>query len=396
MLREDGGVARPRRSPGERKAAREWARRSADRAVVKLSEELARSKAELEAAVEVLEGILGGAGIAGRVRAILPALTALLEGRSPGWLARLRRNVALHSVAPGVAIDTADASTLRKAQHGPRLDSGCGVLSKHAAPFVPDIAEHFQEQVFAPHFFDAALDDSGWPAGLVPATHLPGLWEPLCEASGPGLFSVKEQEAEVLPTVVATPLVHADGNAISSSSGGTVAGAVEESRLSDEEGDEYDEYQQFDASFDWELTAAESNTEVWFPSVGVPPPAEDGPEGEQAAVSVVGSRAAFGEGDVYQQHQYAATIDVRPGLVRGAAWWRARQAIATTWLAQGAGAVRGAAVPRRDPVSAEVPAKGEPFIFPAFSFRDAVWDTESDDGAWASGGSHRRGKRAVR
>ncbi|CAK0806937.1 unnamed protein product [Prorocentrum cordatum] len=137
MAREGGGVALPRRSLGQRKAACDWARRPADRAVVRLSEKLARAKSELDAVVETLDGLLGSAEEAGRVRAILPALTALLEGRSAGWPARLRRNAALHPVAPGVTIDMADASTLRKAQHGPRLESRIGVLSKHAAPFVP-------------------------------------------------------------------------------------------------------------------------------------------------------------------------------------------------------------------------------------------------------------------
>ncbi|CAK0862292.1 unnamed protein product, partial [Prorocentrum cordatum] len=130
MAREDGGVARPMRWPGERKAARDWARLSADRAVVKLSGELARTKAELEAAVGALDGLLDGAKVAVRIRAVLPAPTAMLEGRSPRWLARLRRNVALHSDAPGVAIDTADAPTLRQSQHGPRLEARGSVRSQ--------------------------------------------------------------------------------------------------------------------------------------------------------------------------------------------------------------------------------------------------------------------------
>ncbi|CAK0842839.1 unnamed protein product, partial [Prorocentrum cordatum] len=83
MAREGGGVARPRRSPGERKAARSWARHSADRAARKLSEELAPVESELDATAEALEGRMGGAEAAGRVRAILPAPTA----RALSWWA---------------------------------------------------------------------------------------------------------------------------------------------------------------------------------------------------------------------------------------------------------------------------------------------------------------------
>ncbi|CAK0853932.1 unnamed protein product [Prorocentrum cordatum] len=67
---EGGSGARPRRSPGEHKAARDY------RAVVELSEELSRAKPELDATVEALDGPLGGARVEGRVRASLPALTA--------------------------------------------------------------------------------------------------------------------------------------------------------------------------------------------------------------------------------------------------------------------------------------------------------------------------------
>ncbi|CAK0895538.1 unnamed protein product, partial [Prorocentrum cordatum] len=94
---------------------------------------------------------------------------------------------ALHSLAPGsAAIDTAGASNLRKAQHGPRLESRIGVLAKHAAPFVPgggywcglaDVDSSFHHlaeepnfvagaasgQQCVPHFIDAAV---GTLAGL--------------------------------------------------------------------------------------------------------------------------------------------------------------------------------------------------------------------------------------
>ncbi|CAK0818008.1 unnamed protein product, partial [Prorocentrum cordatum] len=65
-----------------------------------------------------------------RVRALLPALLAKLEGRPPSWLEVLRRNVALHANAEGVDVSTACASVLRREQRGLRLEARFGVTQR--------------------------------------------------------------------------------------------------------------------------------------------------------------------------------------------------------------------------------------------------------------------------
>eukprot|EP00959_Pyramimonas_sp_CCMP1952_P420727 8812992-Pyramimonas_sp.AAC.1 len=61
------------------------------------------------------------AEVADRVVALVPCLTKLVEGVRPEHAEVLRRNVALHSTAPGVTISVASSKDLRFAQHGPRL-----------------------------------------------------------------------------------------------------------------------------------------------------------------------------------------------------------------------------------------------------------------------------------
>jgi len=160
-LREGGGVARPRRTADERRAGREWARRSADRAVLKLSEELARVRAHLTVVEDALAEVAGCDEVGQRLRALLPALRKKLAGRAPTWLETLRRNVALHADAEGVDLETAGEAALKRAQKGPRLEArlaaergsaGEGTrLSPDAAPFVP-------ASFLAPAEEDSALD----------------------------------------------------------------------------------------------------------------------------------------------------------------------------------------------------------------------------------------------
>ncbi|CAK0873181.1 unnamed protein product, partial [Prorocentrum cordatum] len=132
----------------ERKAAREWARRSTDRAVLKLSQEVRRLRGLVSVAEEALDAVAGCSEVAQRMRAVLPVLQAKLEGRAPTWLEVLRRNVAMHADASDIDVSIAGAAALRKAQHGQRLEVRItqemetpevkeSVLSAAAEPFVP-------------------------------------------------------------------------------------------------------------------------------------------------------------------------------------------------------------------------------------------------------------------
>ncbi|CAK0812977.1 unnamed protein product, partial [Prorocentrum cordatum] len=104
-----------RRSRAERTAARR-------RAVAAADSGLAAAMARVQELEKAFDMLVGDAGVADRVRALLPALSAMVRGVEPAWLDRLRRNVALHAAAQGVeSLATADLRTLRTAQRGPRL-----------------------------------------------------------------------------------------------------------------------------------------------------------------------------------------------------------------------------------------------------------------------------------
>ncbi|CAK0905966.1 unnamed protein product, partial [Prorocentrum cordatum] len=119
------GVARPfRRSPEDRKAGKLWARQSADRAIIKLSDELRRVQADFEAIICGLTTIFGCAELADRIVALAPALGEKLAGRMPSAAQAVRRNVALHSDARGVRVSTAPIEQLRRLQkYGARLEA---------------------------------------------------------------------------------------------------------------------------------------------------------------------------------------------------------------------------------------------------------------------------------
>ncbi|CAK0841422.1 unnamed protein product [Prorocentrum cordatum] len=135
------------RNADEWRAAREWARRSADRAVLKLSEEIARTRDHLAVVEDALAAVVGCNEVAPRLRALPPALRETLAGPAPTWLETLRRKVALHADADGVDVATAGEAALKRAQKGPRLEARLEAergsaavgarLSPDAAPFVP-------------------------------------------------------------------------------------------------------------------------------------------------------------------------------------------------------------------------------------------------------------------
>lgn len=72
-----------------------------------------------------LLGALGGGSheLGRRLLAVVPYLRALLAAQKPEREDKLRRNVALHSVASGVDLVQASGRQLRAAQRGPRLDA---------------------------------------------------------------------------------------------------------------------------------------------------------------------------------------------------------------------------------------------------------------------------------
>ncbi|CAK0860939.1 unnamed protein product, partial [Prorocentrum cordatum] len=72
-------------------------------------------------AEEAFQVIVGDGEVAAHVRCLFPALAALVEGRAPTWLQRLRRNAALHAAAPRAQLEGAGARALRATQRGPRL-----------------------------------------------------------------------------------------------------------------------------------------------------------------------------------------------------------------------------------------------------------------------------------
>ena len=147
---EGAAGASSRRSSAARREAQRQAALSAELAVARLTSEVAAERQLRVQAEEAVTLLFDDVAVAGRVRALLPALRALCRGEAPDWLMTLRRNVALHAEADGVPdIASAGAATLRGAQKGPRLGPKCarqraaagapapGGLRRDAAPFWP-------------------------------------------------------------------------------------------------------------------------------------------------------------------------------------------------------------------------------------------------------------------
>ncbi|CAK0904557.1 unnamed protein product, partial [Prorocentrum cordatum] len=107
----------------------------------RLSAEFLSVQGRLSLAEETLDALAEGREAGQRVRALLPAQIAKLEGRLSSWLEVLRRNVALHANAEGIDVSTACASVLRREQRGLRLEARLGVtqrgLRAAVAEFVP-------------------------------------------------------------------------------------------------------------------------------------------------------------------------------------------------------------------------------------------------------------------
>ncbi|CAK0889226.1 unnamed protein product [Prorocentrum cordatum] len=110
-----GGSAAPLRGAAGARAA-------ADRLVARLQRQLADADRRRLEAEEAIDTLVGDAEVGARIRCLLPALAALVAGRAPTWLQKLRRNFALHAAAPGARILVAKAAELRAAQQGPRLE----------------------------------------------------------------------------------------------------------------------------------------------------------------------------------------------------------------------------------------------------------------------------------
>ena len=123
-----------RRSSAARREAQRQAACSAQRAIVRLSNELMESL-RLRSEVEEALALLIGEQVAGRVRVLLPVLRSLCRGEEPDWLSSLRHKVALHAEAEGCP--TSPPRTRPRELRGEQ-EHGCpgthGVDSKRAPP----------------------------------------------------------------------------------------------------------------------------------------------------------------------------------------------------------------------------------------------------------------------
>ncbi|CAK0807741.1 unnamed protein product [Prorocentrum cordatum] len=185
MARENarGGVWK--RSRAERSAARHAAQASADVALQRLSVERGELKRKLDHLVSATAIALDmPAAVADRVVAMVPCLVKLVEGIQPERQECLRRNVALHALAPGMKISCANGKALRKAKHGPRLETllhaeqvpGSFCWNGGATVFVAGAAAHF----LARNAETGVSLESGSFHGLL------GVWETLvCSAAVP-------------------------------------------------------------------------------------------------------------------------------------------------------------------------------------------------------------------
>ena len=87
---------------------------------------------------------LGDEEVIQRLVAVAPALAALLQGRHPVTVDKLRRDVALHSAAAGIDVARASPRQLRAARRGPRLGPGLTGLGNHRDL---GLKEKFQEEI---------------------------------------------------------------------------------------------------------------------------------------------------------------------------------------------------------------------------------------------------------
>ena len=167
MVREGAESAHPvKRTSVERKQRRDWAITSADNVVRQLAARAANAEDRLREYQRLYDDLCANDEICERIMALLPALAALVTGRRPGFEARLRRNVALHSEAAGMNVANANLKQLRCAQAGPRIegraysedaadpsDQKASYLNPDARPFEPGVisipAHSSEEQLTA-------------------------------------------------------------------------------------------------------------------------------------------------------------------------------------------------------------------------------------------------------
>ncbi|CAK0831527.1 unnamed protein product, partial [Prorocentrum cordatum] len=121
MMAAGGATGGRQETATSRQQRRAWARASADRLVQRLTAQVEELSAGLDAALEALDAVTERDGLADRLAACAPALVALLAGRSPTALQRLRRNVAMHAARVPGNLCCAPAAALRQAARGPRL-----------------------------------------------------------------------------------------------------------------------------------------------------------------------------------------------------------------------------------------------------------------------------------
>jgi len=162
-----GGSAAPLRGAA-------GARASADRLVARLQRQLADADRRRLEAEEAIDTLVGDAEVGARVRCLLPALAALVAGRAPTWLQKLRRNVALHAAAPGARILAAEAAELRAAQHGPRLERAAVVSGPFDDVEKVDTVDCGREEALAARGASGILETQGpWAGGgLHPAARV--------------------------------------------------------------------------------------------------------------------------------------------------------------------------------------------------------------------------------
>ena len=92
--------------------------------IKRLTQELDAARHKVTLLIDQVETLFGEPVVGARLAACAPALAALLAGRTPCDLDRLRRNVAMHAVADGVDVGTAGLGELRAAQRKVRLGAG--------------------------------------------------------------------------------------------------------------------------------------------------------------------------------------------------------------------------------------------------------------------------------
>jgi len=107
-----------------RRQRRARAAESAEHLIKRLTRELDAARHKVTLLTDQVEALFGEPVVGARLAACAPALAALLAGRTPCDLDRLRRNVAMHAVADGVDVGTAGLGELRAAQRKARLGAG--------------------------------------------------------------------------------------------------------------------------------------------------------------------------------------------------------------------------------------------------------------------------------